>query len=619
MWSDNETSRDFLNFRAVADTAAEIIVQAAGRPISIGITGGWGVGKSSMIRFVEMALKDRSDEKFLFVQFNAWLYQGYDDARAALVEVIARTLVERANKTGTAVESATALLERVNWLRAAALSAGSIAALALGLPPTGLLGELWRAGKGLADGDISGKDIEDAEAAGMKASGAAGSLLKAKKADTPPKQIQHLRDHFAATLAEMDITLVVFVDDLDRCLPQTAIATLEAIRLFLFLDRTAFVIAADDKMIREAVRAHFKDMRLDDELVTNYFDKLIQVPIRVPPLGTQDVRAYLLLLFIENSSLDQAQKDALRQGVCKQLGETWQGKRVDHAFVATLLKERPPELDRQLALADRLAHVMTTARQIAGNPRLIKRFLNTLSIRSAIARSQGVSVDEAALAKMLLFERCGTADGYAKLVKEVNESEDGKPVFLKSWEDAASKGQELGDIPPEWNNLFTKSWFALPPLFSDVDLRPIVYVSREHLPIITAADQLSSSAAELLRALLEVRTSVITTLVPKLRQCQRQELNIMMDRLLIRAKQTQEWGAPPILFGCLTLIEAEPEFGRVLGSFLRDLPVQQIKASIVPLLRDKPWATEVLSHWKNQPNVDGTVKRAIDAGSGARK
>ena len=98
MWSDNETNRDFLNFRAVADTAAEIVVQAAGKPISIGITGGWGVGKSSMIRLVEAALKDRSSEKFLFVQFNAWLYQGYDDARAALVEVIARKLLDRAKR-----------------------------------------------------------------------------------------------------------------------------------------------------------------------------------------------------------------------------------------------------------------------------------------------------------------------------------------------------------------------------------------------------------------------------------------------------------------------------------------------------------------------------------------
>lgn len=618
MWSDNETSRDFLNFRAVADTAAEIIVQAAGRPISIGITGGWGVGKSSMIRLVEAALRARSGEKFLFVQFNAWLYQGYDDARAALVEVIARRLLEKAKESSTAVDKATALLERVDWLRAAAVSAGSIAALAVGLLPVGLIGEAIAAAKGLADGDVTAKDIEVAESAGKKAAAAAGALLKPKKTDTPPREIQHLRDHFAATLAELDVTLVVFVDDLDRCLPQTTISTLEAMRLFLFLDRTAFIIAADDKMIRESVRAHFKDVRLDDELVTNYFDKLIQVPIRVPPLGTQDVRAYLLLLHIENSTLDQAQKDSLRQSVCKQLGETWQGKRVDHAFVATLLKESPPDLDRKLALADRLAPMMTTARQIAGNPRLIKRFLNTLSIRQAIGRSQGVSVDEAALAKMLLFERCGTPETYARLVKEVNESADGKPAFLKPWEEATAAGKEP-ELPAEWNTPFTKDWLALPPLFADLDLRPVVYVSREHMPIISAADQLSSPAAELLNGLFQVRTSKATTLVPKLKQCQRQELNIMMERLLVRAKQSTEWGTPPALYACLTVVDAEPDLGRALAAFLRDLPPQQLKASIVPLIGDRPWAADLFAHWKTLANVDGTVKRAIEGASRPKK
>ena len=48
MWPDNETARDFLNFSGVADTVAEIIVQARGRPISIGVSGAWGIGKSSL-------------------------------------------------------------------------------------------------------------------------------------------------------------------------------------------------------------------------------------------------------------------------------------------------------------------------------------------------------------------------------------------------------------------------------------------------------------------------------------------------------------------------------------------------------------------------------------------
>lgn len=511
MWSDNETNRDFLNFRTVATTAAEMIAQAGGKPLSLGISGGWGVGKSSMIRLLQDELSSRTDRPFLTVEFNAWLYQGYDDARAALIEVIARKLLAHAEEKKTGIEKAKELLNGVNWVRAAGLTAGSVAALALGLPPTGLIGEAWKAVRGVADGDVTQGDLTDAESAAHKAAESGKALLRPKQTTSPPKEIQHLRDHFRDTLKEMGVTLVVFIDDLDRCLPHTAIATLEAIRLFLFLEHTAFVIAADDKMIREAVRAHFKGVTLDDDLVTSYFDKLIQVPLRVPPLGTQDVRAYLFLLFIENSGLPQDKRDALREAVCKQLGATWLGKRVDRAFMQSQIAPCPPELAAQFDLADRLAPLMTTARQIAGNPRLIKRFLNTLSIRMAIARAQQVPVDEAALAKMLLFERCGNADAHLQLVSAINESPEGKPAFLAPWEKAALAGQEITELPPEWNSDFARQWFALPPAFADSDLRAIAYVSREHLPIITAADQLSSEGAAILTALYEVK-SINTTL-----------------------------------------------------------------------------------------------------------
>ena len=57
MWPDNETDRDFLNFTGVADTVAEIVVQAKAKPISIGVSGAWGVGKSSMIKLVRRSLE----------------------------------------------------------------------------------------------------------------------------------------------------------------------------------------------------------------------------------------------------------------------------------------------------------------------------------------------------------------------------------------------------------------------------------------------------------------------------------------------------------------------------------------------------------------------------------
>ena len=114
MWPDNETEKDFLNFSGVADTVAEIITQATGRPTSIGISGSWGAGKSSMIKLVRAALaeKDQNDpEQFIYVEFNAWLYQGYDDARAALLEVIATKLNEESEKRKTGTDKAKELLE----------------------------------------------------------------------------------------------------------------------------------------------------------------------------------------------------------------------------------------------------------------------------------------------------------------------------------------------------------------------------------------------------------------------------------------------------------------------------------------------------------------------------
>jgi predicted KAP-like P-loop ATPase len=617
MWSDNETERDFLNFRYVADIAAEMIVQANGRPLSMGISGSWGVGKSSMMKLLGQSLRDRADGKFLFVEFNAWLYQGYDDTRAALMEVIATALVEHAMAEATVVDGALAkaneLLARVNWFRVASLGVSTVASLALGIPPVGLIGEGAKLLAHLGDSKIDQADIKDAGDAVKTAAEDAKKLLKPerKPPTSPPKAIHAFRDELEATLEALGVTLVVLIDDLDRCLPATAINTLEAMRLFLFLKRTAFVIAADDKMIRVAVRAHFKDPVLDDELVTNYFDKLIQVPIRVPPLGTQDVRAYLMMLFIENSTLDQAERDRLRAAICERLGQTWAGKRVDRAFVVGQLKTPPADLVAQLDLADRIAPILTTATQIAGNPRLIKRFLNTLSIRQSIARSQGVNVDDAALAKMLLFERCGPSKAYASLLATINDNPEGKPEFLAPLELQASKDATKLTLEGDWKDDFVREWLTLEPPLADVDLRGVAYVSRDHLPIITAADRLSSQGADLLEALMAVTNQPSKPLADRLASLSQNELAHITERLLTKARNHNSWGTPPILNALLTIAQAPGDHVEKISRFLKGLPVAQLTAPIVPLLADKPWAAEVLPIWAASSGVPVPVAKAI--------
>ncbi|SFW13201.1 Predicted P-loop ATPase, KAP-like [Pseudomonas sp. NFACC19-2] len=614
MWPDNETERDFLNFSGVADTVAEIIVQAQGRPISIGVSGAWGIGKSSMIKLTQASLAQRpllpEEREFIFVEFNAWLYQGYDDARAALMDVIASKLEAEATARKKGIDKAKDLLARVNWLRAAKLVAGSTVAMSLGLPPTGLIGDVWSVARRFVDGNADDELLDDAKkTAGDVAETGRELITPARKPSSPPKEIQALRDTFEETLEALGVTLVVLIDDLDRCLPETTISTLEAIRLFLFLKNTAFVIAADTDMIKHAVRKHFEGVT-DDVLVTNYFDKLIQVPIRVPPLGTQEVRAYMLLLFVENSGLSPVDKEKIRQKVCEQLRQTWQGKRVDSAFVQQLQSNLQPELVSRLDTADRLAPLMTTASGIVGNPRLIKRFLNALAIRMAISKAQGVGVDEAVLAKLLLFERLGNPAAYQELMGKVAASEGGRPSFLGEWEEKANTGKSF-ELEPLWDDEFFREWLTLPPALADVDLRGALYVSREHAPLITPEDRLSSEAAELLSALLQ-HPDMAGSLIPRLAKVARGESSVIMDRLLTRAHQEQEWGAPPILDACLAVAAADPQQGARLGGFLADRPITQIRAGIVPKIGDQPWAKGLFEKWLQNSELSGPVKKAIE-------
>jgi predicted KAP-like P-loop ATPase len=128
------------------------------------------------------------------------------------------------------------------------------------------------------------------------------SYLKSGDGENLPEAIHHFRQEFSKLLEEAKIKqLVVLIDDLDRCLPPTAIDTLEAIRLFLFVPKTAFVIGADEAMIEYAVRQHFPELPVASgpmPYARNYLEKLIQVPFRIPALGTPETRAYVMLLLI---------------------------------------------------------------------------------------------------------------------------------------------------------------------------------------------------------------------------------------------------------------------------------------------------------------------------------
>lgn len=63
------------------------------------------------------------------------------------------------------------------------------------------------------------------------------------------EDIRKFQKEFATLLEKSKISrLVVFVDELDRCRPDTILDTLEAIKLFMFEGKVAFVIGADERV-----------------------------------------------------------------------------------------------------------------------------------------------------------------------------------------------------------------------------------------------------------------------------------------------------------------------------------------------------------------------------------
>jgi predicted KAP-like P-loop ATPase len=544
------------------------------RPVSIGIFGDWGSGKSSLLQQIEVQLKPGDDA--IVVKFDAWLFQGYDDARAALLETIAQKLDEAASENASLLEKTGALLARVDGFRAMALVAEGVATLA-GVPTGGLIArgvELGgRAIGALFSGEVTNSNLvgEGKELVGDAAE-EGKKLLKARRQQTPPQQIAKFRQLYGEILSELNMTLVVFIDNLDRCLPKQAIQTLEAIRLFLFLPNTAFVIAADEHMIRDAVAHEYQG--LSERHKTDYLDKLIQVPLHVPRASEADVRAYLYLLFSEDFEVPSEPHEGLREALTEALSQSWQKSPLDRAASLKLLGTAQTDvLASAFDLADRLSPLLARSSNVRGNPRIVKRLLNTMRQREAIAKLRRITIDPGLIAKMAVFERCAGPAPAVDMYRLIDEN-GGKPTILAELESFTGEGLPMG-CPESWTKVsgtseFIREWSKLKPSLSNVDLRALVYLSRETLPLGMRSDGMSPYAAETLSVLMKANAMSSPTAAAQLNKLDAGDALAVLDGLLIELRKVTDWSNKPAgLVGALVLGDRFPVAAASMATYLR--------------------------------------------------
>lgn len=494
---DNETDIDYLYYEAISKTVVQTIEQAKKSPVTIGVHGDWGAGKSSILKMIEGTYGD--DESTLCVHFNGWLFQGFEETKTVLIETIISELVKQKKTSKAIADKASELLKRVNWLKLARKSGGLAFTALTGIPNLDQAKDLISGLKNLI-GKTSDIESGDIEALLSETS----DLLKSTDTDTMPDQIHAFREEFSELLEVAKVErLVVVVDDLDRCLPETAIETLEAIRLFLFVPGSAFVIAADEAMIEYAVKKHFPDLPLSTgpaSYARNYLEKLIQVPFRLPPLGTVETRTYITLMLV-SLSLDNGDPKFVKliELTRDVLKRPWGGDGFNRERIKEVLGDVPSTVEDALQLADQIAPLLTDGAH--GNPRQIKRFLNTMSLRMAIAEQRGIAdeIKRPILAKLMLAERFETrlfeqiereasVGGTSATVKQMETPDANKGVKKAK---GKSKGQSVSDTithlkvskdqdGTDWAaNEWVRRWASVSPKFGDTDLRPYLFVSRD--------------------------------------------------------------------------------------------------------------------------------------------
>lgn len=493
MWPDKETNIDYLNFGYIVDLIVEIAMNRELTPSTIGLYGlygDWGSGKSSLMKLaqdriegISKAKKKKVDDtpKTLCIEFNGWLFEGYEDTKTSLCGTILDKLDDAQRFGPEVANKAKDLIKKIDFKKLIGkgvkfgmdyLLTGGIGALT-DLTLSSILNSLKD-----KSGSIETKDIEDV-------------LAKFKTEEKTRTEIKKFRDDFKQLLEDSKVeNVIVFIDELDRCSPDTILDLFEAMRLFLFVDGMSFIIGADERLIQYAIKTKYKEVPGNNlDIGKEYLEKVIQYPVTIPQLNHAEVNQYLVCLLLEQTLSEEEFNKFLK--VVNSIEP-------DTELTIERLNEKESGITGKckddMALARQISSVL--APSINGNPRQCKRFLNTLAMRLSLAKARGVKLDKNILAKLMLAEYFNP-EFFKAIIKPENRE------LFKAFE----KGDALKEDNPfaiwkdkEW----VKNWMQNGTNLDDEKLEKYVYFANvKNRYGQSNLDQLSPSARKCYECLVD--------------------------------------------------------------------------------------------------------------------
>ena len=261
-------------------------ISSTNTPITVGIQGEWGSGKTSLINSIHHAFESEETVKQIWI--NSWEYSLLSTPEEALLKIVNRIIDELLESdTDVSRKSGDQGGCRKNIQRCASRRS------------TGCPGD-QRLPKSLAN----------------------SLTLQVKVLPALRQQLTSLVQDVANRASNPFTKVIVYVDDLDRIEPRNAVAILELLKNIFSIPKCVFILAIDYQVVVKGLEHKFGKQTAENEWEFRaFFDKIIQLPFMMP-MGQYDIGKYVnaLLLeigFVEGEGLDD---EAVREIILRTIG-----------------------------------------------------------------------------------------------------------------------------------------------------------------------------------------------------------------------------------------------------------------------------------------------------------